>query len=124
VIVLVIQNVGVAIAPLKGEPPIPVDMKRPPSARRALEWMQAEARDVHVVDRLGCVKRRQLHAKPFGVMRLNPAKLPDSKNRFRPLCRNDRIMRQHSVLRSHATRSAGGWRLRVWGATARPPSPA
>jgi hypothetical protein len=64
------------IPEFKRQSPVSIDPNRPTSLLLARERMKPKAGDVHVLDDLRGIERRQLHPKPLRVMRLDAGFAP------------------------------------------------
>ena len=71
VVVLVVDEVGVAGVNPKSHAPIAADPDRPMTRQCTFEWMQVPARHVHIGRHLRLIQLGQLPAQSRGVRRLN-----------------------------------------------------
>jgi hypothetical protein len=61
----------VAIPKLKGEAPISTNVDRPTTAQLALEFMETESRDIHILDPFRSIQSGKPHTKPRNVLSLD-----------------------------------------------------
>jgi len=71
VIVLVINQHGVAILKTEREPPIFINPYSPLPLERASQGMQPPTRRIHVIRALGSIQGPELQPKPGGMLGLN-----------------------------------------------------
>jgi len=71
VIVLIIQNVCIAVLELESKPPVAIDPYGPTAPLGAFEGVKPKSWNSHVFDGLSCIQGSELHAKPLGMMRLD-----------------------------------------------------
>jgi len=82
VIILLIHVNGVGAVKLKCNPPVSTDPNGPGALTRSFQWVEEEARKVHVVRGDRRVQPRKNQSKFRGVRRLNPCFRTSQKEAF------------------------------------------
>lgn len=70
-IVLIIQDKGVAVSKLEGHSPVAIHRNRPSTAHIPLKRVESKPWDVHVLDGVCRIQGGQLHPQPFGMIGLD-----------------------------------------------------